>query len=202
MVTSCPARTVQVMRSGDDEAQMTDDSSSGVAPIGDGGAPNTDADLIMGVSIFGASRLALSSRLWSPGSTAKSAQTLLVSLSSSRTIMIVSPGPVLHALRTIPTCSLGSNAPSYIWTGRSLRAQPAQKNPTTVSDTQQCSHADALAFRMGLPLRSLDEETVCVSIAVSRRGGDEEYSFFTAKSSQPFGEVLRAGRREALEVRG
>ena len=78
MVTSCPAWTVQVMRSGDDEAQKTDDSSSGVAPIGDGGAPNTDPDLIMGVSIVGASRLALSSRLWSPGSTAKSAQTLVI----------------------------------------------------------------------------------------------------------------------------
>src|SRR5512143_31880 len=155
MVTSCPARTVQVMRSGDDEAQMTDDSSSGVAPIGDGGAPNTDPVLIMGVSILGASRLALSSRLWSPGSTAKSAQTLLISLSSSRTIMIVSPGPILHALRTMPTCSLGSDAPSYICTGRPLRTQPAQKNPTTVSDTRQCSHADALTCRMSLPFRLL-----------------------------------------------
>jgi hypothetical protein len=99
--------------------------------------------------------------------------------------MIVNPGPVLHALRTMPTCSLGSDAPSYICTGRSLRAQPAQMNPTTVRDTRQCSHADTLAFRMGLPFRSLDEETVCVSIAVSRRGVDEEYSFFTVKSSQP-----------------
>jgi len=108
---------------------MTDDSSSGVAPIGDGGAPNTDPDLIMGVSIFGASCLALSSRLWSPGSTAKSAQPLVISLSSSRTIMIVSPGPATQPLRTIPTCSLGSGAPSYICRGLGLRAQPMAKSP-------------------------------------------------------------------------
>ena len=49
------------MRSGDEEAQMTGNSSSGVAPLGDGGAPIMDPDLIMGVSIFGARRLALSS---------------------------------------------------------------------------------------------------------------------------------------------
>jgi hypothetical protein len=72
---------------------MTGNSSS-VAPTGDGGAPIIDPDLIMGVSILGASRLALSSSVWSPGSSAKSAQPLVMALSSIRTIMIVSPAPV------------------------------------------------------------------------------------------------------------
>lgn len=102
-----------MIRNGDEDAQMTA-SSSHVAPIGDGGAPNTDPDLIMGVSILGASRLALSSKWCSPGNSATSAQTLVMSFPSIRTIMIVSPGSVLHALRTMPTCSLGSDAPSYI----------------------------------------------------------------------------------------
>ena len=44
---------------------MTGNSSSSVPPIGDGGAPIADPDLIMGVSILGASCLALSSSLWS-----------------------------------------------------------------------------------------------------------------------------------------
>src|SRR5262245_13921656 len=130
MMTSSPAWMVQVIRSGEDDAQMTGNSCSAVArPVGDGGAPNTDPDAIMGVSILGASRLALSSRLWSPGNRAKSAQTFLMSLSSIRTIMIVSPGPVLHALRTIPTCSLGSESPSYICTGVGLRAQLTLRSP-------------------------------------------------------------------------
>ena len=107
MVTSCPAWRLQVTRSGDVDAQMTGNSSSSSPPTGDGGAPNTDPDLIMGVSILGASCLALSSSLWSPGSSAKSAQPLVMSLSSIRTIMIVSPGPVLHALRTMPDLLLG-----------------------------------------------------------------------------------------------
>src|SRR5512134_2094732 len=148
MVTSCPAWTVQVIRSGDEDAQMTGNSFPGVAPVGDGGAPNTDPDLIMGVSIFGASRLALSSRMWSPGSRAKSAQTLRMSLSSIRTIMIVSPGPVLHALRMMPTCSLGSVAPSYIWTGLGPRAQPTMKSPAAVRHPPQRCQDDALRCRM------------------------------------------------------
>ena len=73
---------------------MTGNSSSWVAPTGVGGAPVIDPDLIMGVSILGASRLALSSSWWSPGSKAKSPQPFGISLPSIRTIMIVSPAPV------------------------------------------------------------------------------------------------------------
>ena len=62
MVTSCPAWIVQVIGSGDEDDQMTEDSSRGVAPIGDGGAPNADPDLIMGVSILGANLLPVTSR--------------------------------------------------------------------------------------------------------------------------------------------
>ena len=151
--TSCPARRIQVIRSGDDDAQMTGNSWSAVAPpVGDGGAPNADPDLSMGVSILGANRLALSSRLCSPGSRAKSAQAFLTSLSSIRMIMIVSPGPVLHPLSTMPTCSLGSDSPSYICTGLPLRAQPALRSPTTVRHTPHRCHDDALALRIVDPL--------------------------------------------------
>src|SRR5262245_10849071 len=105
----------------------------------------------MGVSILGDSRLALSSRLWSPGSSAKSAQPLVMSLSSIRTIMMVSPGPVLHALRTMPTCSLGSAAPSYICTGLALRAQPILRSATAVRHPPHRCHADVLGFLIGRP---------------------------------------------------
>jgi hypothetical protein len=93
------------MRNGEVDAQTTGNSSDEPAPLGDGGAPKTDPDLIMGVSMLGPSRLALSSSACSPGSKAKSAQTFGTSLSSIRTIMIVRPGSVWQALRTTPTCS-------------------------------------------------------------------------------------------------
>jgi len=47
---------------------------------------------------------------------------------------------------------------------------------------------------MGLPFRSLDEETVCVSIVVSRRLVDGEYSIFTTKSSHLKGKCRVVGR--------
>ena len=134
------------MRSGEEEAQMTGRSSSGVAPIGDGGAPIIVPELIIGVSILGAIFLAVSSRVWSPGSSAKSAQTSLMFLSSIRTIMIVNPGPVLQALRTMPISSLTSDGPSYICTGLALRAQPSLSNPTTIR--QPSCHGDALMCRI------------------------------------------------------
>jgi hypothetical protein len=62
--------------------------------------------------------------------------------------MIVSPGPVLHALRTMPTCSLGSAAPSYICTGLALRAQPTMRSPTTVKHPPPSCHDEALECRM------------------------------------------------------
>ena len=133
---------------------MTGNSSSWVAPTGVGGAPVIDPDLIMGVSILGASRLALSSSWWSPGSKAKSPQTLGMSLPSIRTIMIVSPAPVRQALRTMPTCSLGSDGPSYICTGLGLRAQPPLRRSPTITIMRyppQSGHDDVLSFRMDSP---------------------------------------------------
>src|SRR4029078_11568182 len=127
---------------------MTGNSASWVAPAGVGGAPIIDPDLIMGVSILGASRLALSSSVWSPGSSAKSPQTLGMSLLSIRTIMIVSPGPVLHALRTMPTCSLGSDAPSYICTGLALSPHPTLRSPATMRHPPHNGQHDALGFCM------------------------------------------------------
>lgn len=111
---------------------MTGSSSSAVAPTGEGGAPIMDPDLIGGVSILGASRFAVTSRLCSPGSSAKSAQAFLTSLSSIRTTMIVSPGPVLQALRTMPTYSFGRDWPSYIWTGLALRLQWLRRIPIKI----------------------------------------------------------------------
>jgi len=48
------------------------------------------------------------------GNNAKSVQPSAMSLPSICVVMIVSPLPSVHPLRTIPTCSLGSGDPSYI----------------------------------------------------------------------------------------
>src|SRR5512146_1077223 len=128
-------------------------------------------------------------------------------------IMIVSPLPVVHPVRTIPTCSLGSGAPSYICRGLGFRAQPMARSPVSMRNAlQDCCGAIPKTPRSGrgfiqspleyrLPSFLVPLETVQVGRGFHNTVATKGYLFCREKARPPFGEASLEMRYVQLRPR-